>query len=157
MIDNFMGSGLVQLAVKIIVQFFYYRQVYFERENSLIFGVGVFSIGFVFYFYDFVYDVFFGSLRFLLVVFFLFEINFIVVIVFWMVLNYKYLCNGLFFVDIEKVFKVGFVIVVRNKFYIYRAELRQGGVSIRFFIVKSLDLFLFVNLKFILLDVLKDV
>uniref|UniRef100_A0A8W8KI97 Uncharacterized protein n=1 Tax=Magallana gigas TaxID=29159 RepID=A0A8W8KI97_MAGGI len=157
MTDNSMGSGLVQLAAKTIVQSFYYRQVYPERENSLIPGVGVSSTGLVFYFYDSVHDVLLGSSRFPLAAFSPFEINFTAVIALWMVLNHKYLCNGLSSVDIEKVPKAGFVTAARNKLHIYRAELRQGGVNFRLFTANSLDPLSFVNSKFILSDVLKDV
>lgn len=157
MTDNSMGSGLVQLAAKTIVQSFYYRQVYPERENSLIPGVGVSSTRLVFYFYDSVHDVLLGSSRFPLAAFSPFEINFTAVIALWMVLNHKYLCNGLSSVDIEEVPKAGFVTAARNKLHIYRAELRQGGVSTRLFTAKSLDPLSFVNSKFILSDVLKDV
>lgn len=74
-----------------------------------------------------------------------------------MVLNHKYLCNGLSSVDIQELPKSGFVTAAQNKLHIYRAKLRQGGVNTRLFIANSLDPLSFVNSKFILSDVLKDV
>lgn len=157
MTDNSMGSGLVQLAAKIIVQSFYYRQVYPQWENTLIPCVGVSSTGLIFYFYDSVHDVLLGSSRFPLAAYSPFEINFTTVIALWMVLNHKYLCNGLSSVDLQEVPKSGFVTAARDKLHIYRAELRQGGVHTRLLTANRLDPLSFINSKFILSDVLKDV
>lgn len=157
MTDNSMGSGLVQLAAKTIVQSFYYRQVYPQWENTLIPCVGVSSTGLIFYFYDSVHDVLLGSSRFPLAAYSPFEINFTTVIALWMVLNHKYLCNGLSSVDLQEVPKSGFVTAARDKLHIYRAELRQGGVHTRLLTANRLDPLSFINSKFILSDVLKDV
>lgn len=157
MTDNSMGSGLVQLAAKTIVQSFYYRQVYPQWENTLIPCVGVSSTGLIFYFYDSVHDVLLGSSRFPLAAYSPFEINFTTVIALWMVLNHKYLCNGLSSVDLQEVPKSGFVTAARDKLHIYRAELRQGGVHTRLLTANRLDPLSLINSKFILSDVLKDV
>lgn len=156
MTDNSAGSGLVQVAAETIVYSFYYKQIHPEQKNSLIPCIGVSHAGLIFYFYDSVHDVLLGSTHFPLASSSPFQLNMTAIIAVWLVLNHKYLCNGLSLIDLEEVPRAHFLDVAKSKIDIYQRELKRGQVGTRRFNVVSLDPLAFVNSKFVLSSELED-
>lgn len=79
-------------------------------------------------FYDCEYDVFLESFSiFLFSDLSLLEFFYIVILVFWFVVNYKFLCFGLF--DYMIVYKSDFCVYVSKKFKIYEENLVFGNVD----------------------------
>lgn len=94
----------------------------------MIFCIGIGSLELVVMFYDCEYDVFLES--FIIFVFSdlsLLEFFYIVILVFWFVVNYKFLCIRLF--DYMIVYKSDFCVYVGKKFKIYEENLVFGNVD----------------------------
>ena len=132
------GSSIAQLAAETIVYSFYYSSLHPVHSHFLIPSIGVSSSKVLFYFYDSVNDVLLGSTTFRLKEFEC-KLDITTVFAIWMVLNHKYLCNGLNEVDIDLVPKSHFTEHAKSKLHVYRDGLKKGNLDFKHKKVWSVD------------------
>ncbi|KAK3089818.1 hypothetical protein FSP39_006766 [Pinctada imbricata] len=138
MTDVSAGSRIAQVAAETIVYSFYYRSLHPESSHFLIPSIGVSGSEVLFYFYDSVNDVLLGSTTFKLMDF-EDKLDITTVFAVWMVLNHKYLCNGLNELKLDQVPKSHFTEHAKSKLHVYREELKKGNLDFRHKKVWSVD------------------
>ncbi|XP_069130531.1 uncharacterized protein [Argopecten irradians] len=123
-------SGHHQIISETIVFSFLQKQRHPESDNFLLPCIAVSAQDLVIYFYDSLHDVLLESCNIPLHGVFpspaTGSVNLIAVVVIWLVVNYRYLCDGI--VDEMKSTKAGFFSHAESKLGIYHRNLRFGDV-----------------------------